>query len=262
VDDPGAPDYDPGAPGSSTMWRGLAVAHPILLLEIALVAAGVIFLIIEFKLPGHFISGIIAVVCFSVYFWLHFQHGGPIILLGITLFAIGLVLVAFEVFMLPGHGIAGVCGILLMLAGLVLGGLDTWPDTPSDWADAAGLLLRHVLTLAGGVAAAFVLANHLPDIPGARWLVLVPPEDKFEQDDPYETSAHGPLLGQVGITTSLLRPSGIAHFDNRRIDVTSEWELIEPGTPVQIVEMEGSRIVVKRHGAGGVSLPSRSTSVH
>ena len=92
-------------------------------------------MILEFKLPGHFISGIVAVACFGGFFWLHFQHGGPIILVGITLFVLGLVLVAIEIFFIPGHGVAGVSGVCLMLIGLVLGGIDDWPGTAAEWAD-------------------------------------------------------------------------------------------------------------------------------
>ena len=93
--------------------------QPILVLEVLLIAFGFVFLIVEFKLPGHFVSGIVAVACFAAVFWLHFEHGGPIILVGIVLFAVGLVLVGIEIFFLPGHGVAGVSGVCLMLFGLV-----------------------------------------------------------------------------------------------------------------------------------------------
>src|SRR5262245_8522815 len=130
------------------------MAHPILLAEILLVGAGIIFLILEFKAPGHVISGVVAVACFAGFFWLHFDHGGPLLVVAIALFAIGLSLLGIEIFILPGFGATGVGGILLMLAGLVLAGLEHLPQNPADWGDMMALLLRHVLTITGaGIAA-------------------------------------------------------------------------------------------------------------
>lgn len=220
--------------------------QPILFLEVFLVAAGFVFLILEFKLPGHFVSGIVAVACFAVFFWLHFQQGGPIILVGITLFVLGLVLVALEIFFIPGHGIAGVSGVCLMLIGLVLGGTDECPSTVKEWADVFALLLRHLLTMTGAGIAAIMLVKYLPDIPYVNWLVLVPPGDKEEEQLLPAAKATIALLGSIGTATSALRPAGIADFGNRRVDVCTEWEFIEPGTRIQVVEVEGTRIVVKK----------------
>jgi membrane-bound serine protease (ClpP class) len=223
------------------------VPQPILFLEIFLVAVGFVFLILEFKLPGHFVSGIFAVGCFAVFFWLHFQHGGPIVLIAVTLFILGLVLVGIEIFFIPGHGVAGVGGVCLMLIGLVLGGIDEWPNSASEWADMLARLLRHLLTMTGAAIAAFILAKHLPDIPYVNWLVLVPPVDNPDAELALPgADKAAELLGSIGTATSALRPGGIAHFDNRRVDVCTEWEFIEPGTRIQVVEVEGMRIVVKK----------------
>jgi len=54
------------------------------------------------------------------------------------------------------------------------------------------------------------------------------------------------LLGHVGTTTSMLRPSGSAKFGEQYVDVVTEGDFIPVGTPIQVVEVEGTRIVVKR----------------
>jgi len=53
-------------------------------------------------------------------------------------------------------------------------------------------------------------------------------------------------LGKSGIAWSVLRPAGIADIDGRRLDVVSDGELIEAGTPIQVTRVDGNRIVVKR----------------
>lgn len=223
---------------------------PILLAEILLVALGITFLVLEFKVPGHIASGVIALVCFAAFFLIHVLTGGHLIFLGISLFAVGIACLAIEVFLVPGHGVAGVCGIMLVLFGLVFAGLENWPESPADWADMLKLMLRHVVTMACGVLIAFQLAKYLPDMPYVSRLILIPPADKPEEDNSElpGSDAAAALLGEVGTTISELRPSGTARFGEQRVDVSTEWGFVEPGTPVQVVEVEGTRIVVKKVG--------------
>ena len=53
-------------------------------------------------------------------------------------------------------------------------------------------------------------------------------------------------LGLVGTATSMLRPAGMAKIGELYVDVVTEGDFIEPGTPIQVIEVEGTRIVVKR----------------
>jgi membrane-bound serine protease (ClpP class) len=52
-------------------------------------------------------------------------------------------------------------------------------------------------------------------------------------------------LGKRGHATSPLRPAGIADIEGARVDVVSEGELIEPDTPVEVIRVDGNRIVVR-----------------
>ena len=54
------------------------------------------------------------------------------------------------------------------------------------------------------------------------------------------------FLGKKGISRSTLRPAGIAEFEGKRVDVVSEGGFIQPQTPVEIIKIEGQRIVVKK----------------
>ncbi|HEX3149314.1 MAG TPA: NfeD family protein, partial [Gemmataceae bacterium] len=217
--------------------------------SIFLVIIGIAGLVLELKAPGLIVPGVIAAICFILFFWAQTQLGGQLIYLAIMLFLLGLALVGIEIFLIPGFGVTGVSGILLILTGLVLAGLDKAPESSGDWAYIIRKLLIYGLTMAGSFVLAFILSRYLPKIPYANRLMLVPPEDRVESDDPSPlpgVESAMTMLGQVGAATSMLRPAGTAKFGDRYIDVVTEGDFISPGTPIQVVEVEGTRIVVKR----------------
>jgi membrane-bound serine protease (ClpP class) len=99
--------------------------------------------------------------------------------------------------------------------------------------------------MAGAGAVALLLSAHLPAVPLANRLVLAPPEDG-EGDSPLPgAGTAASLLGQVGTTATMLGLAGTARFGGRRVDVVTEGALIPAGTAVQVVEVEGTRVVVR-----------------
>ncbi len=56
------------------------------------------------------------------------------------------------------------------------------------------------------------------------------------------------LVGKTGVAITLLRPSGTAKIDNRRIDVTTENIVLPANTPIQVVKVEGMRVIVQATG--------------
>jgi membrane-bound serine protease (ClpP class) len=63
------------------------------------------------------------------------------------------------------------------------------------------------------------------------------------------TTSSGParaLLGSTGVAETNLRPSGKGRFGDQLVDVVTEGDLVERGKPITIVEVQGSRVVVKR----------------
>jgi membrane-bound serine protease (ClpP class) len=52
--------------------------------------------------------------------------------------------------------------------------------------------------------------------------------------------------GKKGVTKTQLRPSGVAEISGERVNVVSEGMIIEPGTPVQVIEVTGNRVVVQK----------------
>ncbi|MEZ6139777.1 MAG: NfeD family protein [Zavarzinella sp.] len=216
--------------------------------SILLVIIGIAGLVLELKAPGLMLPGIVAALCFVLFFWSQTQLGGALIYLAIMLFILGILLLGIELFLIPGFGVAGVSGIILMLCGIVLAGVDRAPESRSDWIELISRMLRYGLTMVGAGIGAFFLGRLLPSVPYANRLMLSSPADAADNDVPYLPGNEQALslLGQTGAAVSMLRPAGTAKFGDAFVDVVTEGDFIDPGTPIQVVEVEGNRIVVKR----------------
>jgi membrane-bound ClpP family serine protease len=215
------------------------------LVNVILIMLGIVGLILELKMPGVTVPGIISAVCFVLFFWAY-SFTGQFTMLAVLLFVLGLILIGLEIFVLPGFGVTAISGIILVIASLALVTLEKMPETTSDWLDLGWRLGTFGISLVAAIAGAFMLAWYLPHIPYANRLVLLPPsEDKSATVDSEEASARAALLGAIGVAETTLRPAGKARFGDDFLDVIAEGDYVNPGTRVQVIEIEGNRIVVK-----------------
>lgn len=215
---------------------------------VLLVVIGFTGLILELKVPGTIVPGIIAALCFILVFWAHTQFSGQMAALAGLLFVLGLVLLLMEVFVLPGFGAAGIFGIMLILSSLALVTLDKIPQTGADWGEFGGKMATFLFAIIGATFGAFYLSRFLPQIPGANRLLLAPPSDKptdAADSDLPGVAAAASLLGAVGTSVTVLRPAGSVQFGDQFVDVVSDGGYIPAGARVQVIEVEGTRIVVK-----------------
>lgn len=203
-------------------------------------------LILEFKAPGMTVPIIIAAICFLLLFWAHSWLSGQVNALAILLFLLGIVLLGVEVFVLPGFGVTGLSGIVLMLLGLSLLVVKQWPQNSEEYM----VLGRNFGVFAGGlifsVLGAFAIARYLPHIPFANRLMLPAPDEETSDAAATLPPASSPsLLGAIGTAVTELRPAGRACFGDEYIDVTAETGYVDTGKRVQIIEIDGLRVVVK-----------------
>ena len=215
---------------------------------IALIVAGLALAYLE----AHFATGllgILSVLCFGLFFWSMFL-GGTAGWLEVLLFALGIGCLALELFVIPGFGVFGVCGGLLVLASLVMA-MQTFgvSFSPERMTRSLGTL---VAAMAGiGVFAAFT-NRFLPSMPLFNRMVLAPPG--FEVAGPAlrpdlldeaERRDLGPHVGDTGETRTTLRPAGKAEIGGDYLDVVSDGPFIDPDTPVRVVRLEGPRVFVR-----------------
>jgi membrane-bound ClpP family serine protease len=216
--------------------------------SVFLVMIGITGLILELKIPGIGLPGVVAALCFVLYFWAHHdQMRGHLTMLAILLFTLGLILIALEVFVVPGLGVVGISGIVLVIVSLGLVTLVKRPETTQEWLDFGTTLTTLGAGLVASVVAALVLAWYLPHIPYASKLVLAAPSDRPEVLEEESPAAESPaaLLGAIGEAATTLRPAGKARFGDDFVDVVAEGSYVLPGARIQVIEIEGNRIVVK-----------------
>jgi membrane-bound serine protease (ClpP class) len=216
--------------------------------KLFLIMIGIAGLILELKMPGTGFPGVVAAVCFVLFFWAH-SFVGEFTMLAVFLFLLGLVLIGLEIFVVPGFGVTGISGIVLVVASLVLVTLERMPETSQDWVNLGATVTTLGISLVAAIVGACVLAWYLPHIPYASRLVLQPPGEN-EQDADGDAFGGRPeaaaaLLGAIGVAATTLRPAGKARFGDDYLDVVAEGDYVNPGSRVQVVEIEGNRIVVK-----------------
>ena len=211
-----------------------------------LVLLGITCLIIELKMPGVSLPGIVAAISFVLFFWAHSQLNGQITMLAVLLFLLGLVLLGIEIFVIPGFGVIGFSGLALILFGLGLATVERMPQSAVEWQALGRTVLLFGVALTGAIVAAFSFARFLPNIPVANRLVLMAPDGPQGQFDSTIHPDTLSLLGAIGTAATTLRPAGMARFGDRFVDVVTEGSFVSPGAPVQVIEIEGNRVVVKQ----------------
>src|SRR5207237_530432 len=130
-----------------------------------LVMVGIAGLVLELKIPGVGFPGIAAAICFILYFWAHSRLSGHLTMLAVLLFLLGLILIALEIFVVPGFGITGISGIVLVILSLALVTVVRWPETTHEWLSFGRTLSTLAISLAMAVGGALMVATYLPNIP-------------------------------------------------------------------------------------------------
>lgn len=143
---------------------------------------------------------------------------------------LGAGLIIVEVF-LPGFGLPGISGIVLVGVGTILAGMHFGALV------AVGILLVIIAVLA--VLISWVLRSAASGSMSASELFL------HEKDAIGAQTDMQAFVGKRGRTMSVLRPAGISDFDGVRLNVVTEGGFIDNGTDVEIIRVEGSRIVVR-----------------
>jgi membrane-bound serine protease (ClpP class) len=211
-----------------------------------LILVGLIALFVEITSPGFGVPGAVGILAFAVIFTANGLLGrvGSVELL---LFLVGTILLVLEVFVIPGFGVAGISGIALVAVSLVLS-MQSFVVPTFEWEWQA--FHRNVLIVVGNILGALiavgVLAHFVPRFRFFSRLVLAEAQETSAGYTVQDESQSASYLGVRGVTVTTLRPSGKAAFDEETIVVESEGEYIDSGTPVEIVSVNGNRVVVRR----------------
>jgi membrane-bound serine protease (ClpP class) len=206
-----------------------------------LMSLGLLGLLVEIRTPGFAVPGTVGLLSLGLFFWGHWI----VRLAGweeLLLVSIGILLIALEVFVIPGTTLAGIAGVIAVVAGLGMASV----GAGATIAVIISALGRVALALLLALAGAFALLRLLPNLPFGRRLVLATGM-QAEMGYVSPPSTDRTWLGRIGTALSPLRPAGIADIGGTRLDVVSDGGFIEAGAAIKVSRVDGNRIVVQRH---------------
>ena len=144
----------------------------------------------------------------------------------------GVILLIVEAFM-PGFGVPGISGIILLLAGVAM----TW----YEYGAMVGLGTMVAVLALVGVAISVSLKSASSGRLSKSDLIL-----NDTETPPSENADMQLLAGKEGVVKNTLRPVGTAEFDCGKLHVTSDGEYVSEGQKVRIVRVEGTQIFVNK----------------
>lgn len=147
--------------------------------------------------------------------------------------AVGIILLFLEAAVIPGFGAAGILGILVLTAALILGFLKLSPA-------------RALIALGASVVALVLLV---------LWFLYVFPKtsmgshfilqkSSLPEDGYVAGSDKSAYVGKIGVTATMLRPSGIAKIDGERVDVMTDGEFVEKDVEIKVVKIHENNVIV------------------
>lgn len=221
-------------------FRGFLLNPVVQGILIFLIIGGIYF---EMQTPGLGFPSLASLVAALLYF-------APLYITGlaqnweILAFIIGVILLLLEIFVIPGFGVAGISGIVLVVGGLTMSllnnrDLDFEGVTPADTGRAA---LTILLSLGCSLAILGWLSSRIGNKGPLRRLAL---------DTDLETAVSAPkqpdLIGETGTAITVMRPSGKVRVKGKDYDGISETGFIEAGTSVRVTRMENAQVYVERN---------------
>jgi membrane-bound serine protease (ClpP class) len=205
-----------------------------------LMTFGFLGILFELQQPGWGVSGTIGAVCLA----LALGAGYIAELASVTDFLIifvGILLLLIEMIVIPGFGLAGIGGIILVVFGLYRLLL---PDMPVGEEVADMAMFGLTIGVIGGLIGLVLLLKLMTKT--KFWKKLATP-DVQDHERGYDTSLGlEDMVGKEGVADTDLHPSGWVISDNKRIFVVSEGTFIEDGENVKIITVDGNRVVVRQ----------------
>ncbi|MFQ5491895.1 MAG: nodulation protein NfeD [Phycisphaerae bacterium] len=208
---------------------------------------------VEFHTPGVGVAGLASLIGLTIFVGAPYLTGlaGAVELIFIVL---GIALLLLEIFVVPGFGLPGIAGILMILMGMFWtfvpaepGPWHVVPTMEGTWQAIRQGFFSMVMALVASLIAMWYLSKWLPQSGIGRKLIL-DAEAVREQDLGIElTTVAQPSLnvGDRGIAISTLRPAGKARIRGEAHDVVTEGEMIDQGGPLEIIDVQGNRVVVR-----------------
>lgn len=230
--------HNPTFSEAASIWLMTPAVSGILLL---IIFGGIYF---EFKMPGTFLPIGISLLAALLYF-APLYLGGLAANWEILIFVAGVVLLLVEIFVIPGFGIAGISGIVMILGGLTLALVRNinfdFTFVPSGSIATAFLMVSVAMALPLVLLIAF--GQKLFDTTLFRQMGV---ETEMTNADGFSVrdNALQILTGKTGIAATTLRPSGRVTIENELYDAVTDGGFIEKGRNIKVLRIHSTYLVV------------------
>jgi len=211
-------------------------------LLILIIIGGIYF---ELQTPGVGFPLIAALIAVTLYFTPYYLNG-----LAenweIIIFFVGIALIALEIFVIPGFGIAGISGLTLAIGSLILVMLNN--DLFDFSFVGAGEIVKAVVTILTGVfASVIILLLGGIKLTDSRLFKRIALETVQDSSKGYSARfTEGGLLGKIGVAYTVLRPSGKIMVDGDLYDAYTRGDYINKNDKVEIIADSGTSLKVKK----------------
>lgn len=209
---------------------------------------------IELQSPGLGLPIVIAIVAALLYFAPHYLEGLAAHW-EILIFIVGLVLLMLELFVIPGFGVAGISGIVLMASSLILAMVFNvgfhFKFDPSI--DAGTQIAQSTLIVSLGSIAGFLLALWLSKklFTAHTRFGTMALNTQLDTNQGYisQDMSKQKYVGKQGIASTFMRPAGKINIDGEILEATAEHGLIDKGDAIVVTKFENAQLFVKKQPA-------------
>ncbi|MFQ5494450.1 MAG: nodulation protein NfeD [Phycisphaerae bacterium] len=206
---------------------------------------------VEFHTPGVGVPGLVALICLAIFVGAPYLTGLANVW-EVLFIVLGVLLIALEVFVIPGFGIAGISGVALLIVGLLATFVQDdpgrsfplyFPTLPGAMYHVKMAFLTLVSATGASIVGMIMLSKFLPRMP--FFGRIVPPNpipSEVQTADSYRGMAR---VGDIGESVGPLRPAGKARLGGMLVDVVTQGDYIEAGVRLEIIEHRGNQVVVR-----------------
>ena len=202
----------------------------------------------EIQSPGLGLAGLIALISAILLFTPLYLHD----LMDnyeVVIILLGLLLIALEIFVVPGFGVTGVAGGVFLVGGIALSLIGKAPSslgTPLPaFSDAVRAIALVLVSCVSGFLLTFYLAKKLITQGSSfgRKAMLVTTQTG-ERIKPNNNTSFQELIGREGEALTALRPGGKVMIEGSSYDALSKNDFIGKGSPIKVIHTSNSQLVV------------------
>jgi len=206
-----------------------------------LMTLGFLGLIFEIQSPGWGIPGSVGLLALFLFFSTSLI-ANLASMIEILLLLGGIILLGVEAFIIPGFGLVGIGGIVLMIYAMFTMLLPVTP-TPTD---INGALWGLTIAILGGAIGLWMMIKSM--LNSKAWQKISLKESETVASGYSGSLGLEEFVGKTGKALTTLRPSGAALIEGKRLDVVTLGDFIEKDTEITIISIDGNRIVVDKIG--------------